>query len=191
MGNKSDIHLSLRDVDSYGNFFKANYHTACLVAGRYIADTHEAEDIVQEVFIKIWEKRDDIRIHSTLKHYLFNSVKNASINYVQRKKDLTTELSLSDIKNSTEEKEDRFVSEEFAAKIDQAIETLPPQCKRIFLLAFIENRTYQEIADTLGLSKNTVKTQMGVAYKLLREKLHDSFFNLFFLLLNKSNSAFL
>lgn len=185
MGKGINIYLTLNDVDSYGIFFKTNYHTACLVASRYINDSQEAEDVVQEVFIRIWEKREEIQIHTNLKHYLFNAVKNSSLNFIQRKKELIVDLSVPEIKNSIVEKEDHFVSEEFATKIDQAIETLPPQCKRIFLLAFIESHTYQEIADTLGLSKNTVKTQMGIAYKLLRDELRDSFFSLFILLLKK------
>lgn len=179
MGNSTNIHLSLSDVDSYGNFFRSNYHVACLVASRYIHDNQEAEDIVQEVFIKLWEKRKDIQIHSNLKHYLLNSVKNTSINYVNRKKEISVELDSTELNNLKEEIDEQYISEEFAVKIEHTIETLPPGCKRIFLLAFVDNLTYQEIADVLGLSKNTVKTQMGIAYKLLREKLMGSFLNLF------------
>ena len=182
----TNIHLSLVDVDSFGYFFKVNYHTACLVASRYIHDNQEAEDVVQEVFIRIWEKRAELHIHTNLKHYLLNSVRNTSINYIQRKKVLSVDFEIDETQQLKDDNDSEFINEEFASKIDQAIEALPPKCKRIFLLAFVDNLTYQEIADTLGLSKNTVKTQMGIAYKLLREKLKDSFFNLLILFFRPS-----
>lgn len=188
MGKFTNIHLSLVDVDSFGYFFKANYHTACLVANRYVHDNQEAEDVVQDVFIRIWEKRDELNIHTNLKHYLLNSVRNTSINYIQRKKGLSVDLEIGDTQHLKDENDSEFLNEEFASKIDRAIENLPPRCKRIFLLAFVDNLTYQEIADTLGLSKNTVKTQMGIAYKLLREQLKDSFFNLFLLFFKPANT---
>ncbi|MDX9883906.1 MAG: RNA polymerase sigma-70 factor [Prolixibacteraceae bacterium] len=185
MEESGNIHRVLNDVDCYGNFFTGNYHTACLVASRYIRDNQEIEDIVQEVFIKIWEKRKEIKVQSSLKNYLLNSVKNTCINRIQRKKEIIAGFDQSDIPQWENETGDQFISEEFASKINQAIETLPPQCKKIFLSIFIDELTYQETADALGLSKNTVKTQMGIAYRLLREKLHDSFFNMVFILFKK------
>lgn len=186
MGKSENIQFVLNDVGSYGKFFTENYHTACLVASRYLYDNQEIEDIVQEVFVKIWEKRKAIKIQSNLKNYLFNSVKNTCINHVQRKKEIIAGFDQAGLQQWENEAGDQFISEEFASKINQAIETLPPQCKKIFLLAFIDDLSYQETADALGLSKNTVKTQMGIAYKLLREKLRDSFFSLVLIFFRKA-----
>jgi len=185
MNKNGNIHLALNDIVAYGNFFKVNYHTACLVASRYIQDNQEIEDIVQDVFIKIWERRSELQIHTSLKNYLFNSVKNSSINYVSRKKEIAAELIDNGVYLNDDEGKNPFVSEEFASEIDRAIMELPPRCQKIFLLAYINNLTYQEIADALGVSKNTVKTQMGIAYKFLREKLRDSFFNLITIFLGR------
>lgn len=185
MGKSENTYQILNDKDSYGRFFTGNYHTACLVASRYIRDNQEIEDIVQEVFVKLWEKRKEIRIHSNLENYLFNSVKNTCVNYVQRKKETIAGLEGVDLHQWETDREEEFTSEEFASKISQAIETLPPQCKKIFLLTYIDDLTYQQTADALGLSKNTIKTQMGIAYKLLREKLHNSFFSLMLIFLRK------
>ncbi len=186
MGKRENIHWVLSDVDSYGKFFTENYHTACLVASRYLHDNQEIEDIVQEVFVKIWEKRREIKIQSNLKNYLLNSVKNACINQVQRKKELAVRFDQAGLQQWENEAGDQFISEEFASKVNQVIETLPPQCKKIFLLAFIDDLSYQGIADVLGLSKNTVKTQMGIAYKLLRERFRDSFFSLVLIFFRKA-----
>jgi RNA polymerase sigma-70 factor (ECF subfamily) len=105
---------------------------------------------------------------------------------VQRKKEIIAGFDQADLQQWENKAGDQFISEEFASKINQAIETLPPQCKKIFLLAFIDDLSYQETADALGLSKNTVKTQMGIAYKLLREKLRDSFFSLVLIFFRKA-----
>jgi RNA polymerase sigma-70 factor (ECF subfamily) len=92
-----------------------------------------------------------------------------------RLSDSTIETSFSDDSNPD------FSEEEFAVKIAKSIEDLPPQCKKIFLLAYKDHLTYNEIASTLNLSKNTIKTQMGIAYKILREKLRNYFMTLFVL----------
>lgn len=186
MRETESIHLSLVDVESYGDFFKNNYHAACLVALRYVKDTQEAEDLVQEVFLHIWEKRDQINVKSNLRNYLYVSVRNASINYVQRNKETFTTIENADLSSSFVDSDEEFAKEEFASKIARAIEKLPPQCKKIFLLAYLNSLSYQQIADTLQLSKNTVKTQMGIAYKLLREDLKESIVNLLFLLFRRS-----
>jgi len=185
VGKTENINMSLANVTSYGDFFKINYHAACLIALRYVKDTQEAEDLVQEVFLHIWERRNQINIKDNLRNYLFNSVKNASINYVQRNKKLFTALENADLSSSFVDSDEEFAKEEFASNVSRAIEKLPPQCKKIFLMAYLDNLSYQHIAETLQLSKNTVKTQMGIAYKLLREHLKDSIVNLMFLLFRR------
>ncbi len=171
----------LNNVSSFEKFFKKNYHLACLVALRYLKDEQLAEDVVQETFLYLWQRRSELEVQRNLKHYLLNAVKNRSINHFNRAKqfeylsDINTEVSTSDGSDSD------FSEEELAIQIANSIEELPPQCKRIFLLAYTENLTYKEIAATLNLSKNTIKTQMGIAYKILREELKNYFLILFVL----------
>ncbi|MCE4565747.1 RNA polymerase sigma-70 factor [Maribellus sp. CM-23] len=159
--------------EQYGTFFKKNYHTACLVALRYIPDIDRAEDMVQDVFVALWEKRKELQIERNLKSYLLSTVKNHAINRIQR--DKTNTVSLSKLEIDLEESEsEEFEKEELSVKLAEAIKTLPPACHNIFSLAYKENFTYQQIADELNLSKNTVKTQMGIAYRQLRDKLRQS-----------------
>ena len=163
----------------FGNFFRKNYHTACLVALRYIADTSQAEDLVQDVFCAIWEKKETLNINTGLKNYFLTAVKNHALNQVQRDKSRTVSLSELLIDLTEEECHERFDDEELAVNIASAIDELPAACRNIFNLAYHEKLTYQQIADQLNLSKNTVKTQMGIAYRQLREKLRKWVFVLF------------
>ncbi|SHF55534.1 RNA polymerase sigma-70 factor, ECF subfamily [Mariniphaga anaerophila] len=155
----------------FADFFRENYHTACLVALRYMSDVDEAEDMVQDIFAALWEKRKTIQVKTNHKNYLFTAVRNHAINTVQRSKEKTISLSALFVDVSEEENPNHFKDEELAAEISKAINELPKGCRAVFTLAYLENMTYQQIADKLNLSKNTIKTQMGVAYRQLREKL--------------------
>ena len=167
-------------MSSFEVFFKENYHLACLVALRYLKDEQEAEDIVQETFLYIWEKRAQIKIHRNLKHYVLRAVKNRCINYINRQKQLLR-ISESEAALSLKvDASDDYSEEGLAVQISKSIDELPPQCKKIFMLAYLENLTYNEIAEKLQLSKNTIKTQMGIAYKLLREKMKRYFLSMLF-----------
>ncbi len=174
------FHLS--SEDRFSDFFIENYKTACLIALRYIKDYNLAEDLVQDVFIMLWEKKEDLQVHTNLSNYLYTAVKNHSINVVQRNKTSTTSLSGLLIDFAEEEATNNFTQEELAVKVYKAIQELPQACQNVFRLAYEQNYTYQEIADTLLISKNTVKTQMGIAYKQLRMKLNHLIVTLLHLL---------
>ncbi len=171
--------LSLENVAAFELFFKRNYHLSCLVALRYVKSMEVAEDLVQETFMYLWQKRAELKIHRNLKGYLLNAVKNRSINYLQRERqfdELTDSGLLVDL---NEDSGAHYSEDELAVQIASSIEVLPSQCKKIFLLAYQDNLTYSEIATSLNLSKNTIKTQMGIAYKILRSQLKHFVLNLF------------
>ncbi len=181
MNPSIDTNLILNNVSSFENFFKKNYHLACLVALRYLKDEQQAEDIVQETFLYLWQRKKELKIQRNLKQYFLNAVRNRSLNYIQREKQFD-QLPDNLIELSLDDKPDiNFSEEELVLQVTKSINDLPPQCKNIFLLAYKENLTYNEIASTLNLSKNTIKTQMGIAYKILRGKLKDYYITLFIL----------
>lgn len=179
MKEQKQTRLKLNSISSFEMFFKENYHTACLVALRYIKNQQEAEDVVQETFLYLWEKRNQLQIQQSLKQYFLQAVKNKSINFINRERKfhevINEELDMSLISDSDE----NFSKEELAVLVSKSIDKLPAQCKRIFLLAYVDNLTYNQIAESMGLSKNTIKTQMGIAYKQLREHLKSYFLILF------------
>ena len=173
MKKDPELPIYLNSEAEFGNFFRKNYQTACLIALKYVKDYQLAEDLVQDVFIALWEKKANFRIHTNLSSYLFSAVKNHSINLIQRNKSITSSLSGLFIDLPEEEPANTFSQEELAVRVYNAIQELPQGCQAIFRLAYEQNYSYQEIADTLQISKNTVKTQMGIAYKQLRIKLNN------------------
>ncbi len=173
MNKASELPFYLSSEDRYGDFFKKNYQTACLIALKYLKDYQLAEDLVQDVFVAFWEKKETVSVHTNLKNYFLTAVKNHAINLIQRNKSITTSLSELFIDLPEEETSNSFSQEEMAVKVYKAIQELPQACQTVFRLAYEQNYSYQEIADTLQISKNTVKTQMGIAYKQLRQKLNS------------------
>jgi len=135
----------------------------------------EAEDIVQKLFIKLWEKREKLEIKGSEKSYLYSAVYNTSINYltsVARKnnhRSVEVDYSLSDNKSTDWDIE----SKELENTIELAMQTLPPKCREVFQLSRQEQLSYKEIADQLNISIKTVENQMGKALKLMRSALHE------------------
>jgi RNA polymerase sigma-70 factor (ECF subfamily) len=153
-------------VQSFELFFKQNYHRALLLAFRFVKDEMLAQDIVQEVFLAIWEKRETLAFSASLRPYLFTSIKNKCLTYIHLNHE---NISIDQIKEPIAFEMDEFSEEdERLARLAKGIKKLPPKCKEIFQLIIFEGKKYQETADILRISLNTVKTQMRIAYNLLR-----------------------
>lgn len=139
----------------------------------FVKCKEEAEDIVQEVFIYLWTNRERIEYTGSVYAYLFRAVKNSCVDYKLHEK--VEERYRQEVQMT--EKEDEESVEENAddlyANIQLIMETLPQKCREIFIMGCVESMTYKEIAEQLNISVNTVKTQMKVAYKKIREELGD------------------
>lgn len=161
------------------------FYQMCLYA---IKSTHGntplAEELVSDCFIKIWEHRKNIEIKTSVEHYLFLMLHNGIVDHY-RKKRVITEPLIKDFTAPASEKE--FDDQKHYARLYKAVKKLSPQCRKVLELAVYESMTYQEIADALNISRNTVKTQMGRAYQHLREMLDPKDFN-FFLVARKRNT---
>lgn len=143
-----------------------------------------AEELVSDCFIKLWENRKTIDIHDSLKHYMFLMLHNHIIDHFRKKRLLTEPLTQEFVAPGDEK---FFDDRKQYARLYLAVKKLPDQCRKVLELSIFESLTYQEIAEKLQISKNTVKTQMGRAYKHLREILDPKDFN-FFLVINKRKS---
>jgi RNA polymerase sigma-70 factor (family 1) len=143
-----------------------------------------AEELVSDCFIRLWENRKNIDIHDSVKHFLFIMLHNHIIDYHRKKKPLTEPLE-QDFPVPGDEK--FFDDQKQYARLYVAVKKLPDQCRKVLELSIFESLSYQEIAEKLEISKNTVKTQMGRAYKHLREMLDPKDFN-FFLVISKRRS---
>lgn len=162
--------------DSLSALFNLHYTPLCYFAKRIVADQEEAEDIVVNAFVNLWDKRPEVQSMKNLKSYLYRATKNACINHL-KKLDRTTKLE-SDLLHLLSENDDHALANMIKAEIFQeiykAIEALPSQCKKIVWMSFMEGRKNQEIADLLNLSVQTVKNQKLRGITLLKMKLLDS-----------------
>lgn len=154
----------------YNEFFKS----ACIFASRYIYSETAAIDIVQEVFVNIWEKREIFISFKFFKAYLYKSVKNGCLKYIRNKQ---VEQKYINQLNVSEEGEDflkAILVEEVQREIISVVHGLPSERRKIILLV-LKGLKNDEIAEELGVSVNTVKTQKRKAYAFLREELKDIF----------------
>jgi RNA polymerase sigma-70 factor (ECF subfamily) len=175
VANDKELFLSVKrdDVKAYETIFRSFYQPLCNYAYSFLNDQDECEEVVQQVFLTIWDKRHSIVISSSLQAYLYRAVKNECLNKIQHGKVRTMyrkeveSLGEAGIDSTSE----KVISAELELKIKDAIDTLPAQCQLIFQLSRFENKKYQEIADELGISVKTVENQIGKALRIMREKL--------------------
>lgn len=155
---------------SFEEIFKTHYKLLCNAANRILDDKEASEDVVQEVFLKWWNKKDDLKVIQSIKSYLYKATINTSLNYLESKKK-TVRFEAFHEKPDTREVDDKIHLSQLEAKINDAINSLPPKCKVIFLLSRYEGMKYQQIADHLDLSVKTVENQMGKALQIMRDRL--------------------
>lgn len=162
----------LMNVTLFEEFFKRHYVNFCLLAYRYLNDRDMAEEVVQDVFVKIWEKRSFIEVKGSLTAYFNMAIKNTCLNYLKHKR-VEVVFTQNYLQQQKDEVSPLDNIDELTEKIKQAIEKLPPQRKKIFLMSRYDGLKYYEIANTLNLSVKTVEAQMGLALKQLREQLRE------------------
>lgn len=173
--------IRLGDAKAFEGLFREYYPSMCAVARRFVTDEIAAEDIAQEAFIKLWEKRSFHPEIADLKTFLYVLVKNRCYNYLRDKRP-TTDLMSMDV--ADEWLKDHIVEEEAYRLVMKAIKTLPLQSSRIMELV-AAGKQNAEISEILNISVSTVKTLKYNAIKTLRESLKDHIFLLFLFLEEK------
>ncbi len=175
-------------LQSFENLFHQYYPYLCAYAEKFTRDHHAAEEIVQEFFVQLWEKREQLNINSSVKNYFFRSVKNLCLNQIQHQKVRNKHaLILLQESKTGELHDENYIEPDLASKIEESISALPEKRQEIFRLSREEGLKYREIAKKLNVSIKTVETQMSLAIKTLREKLKDySSFLLFFFCVNRN-----
>lgn len=160
--------------NSLSIIFNLHYTPLCFFAERLIDDKEEAEDIVVNAFVKLWEARPEVRTMQSLKSYLYRVTRNDCFNYL-RKAERTSKLrsDLSYLLSGRDQELESIIKAEIFDKIYNALNTLPPQCRKIAWMSFIDGLRNQQIADLLNISIHTVKNQKLRAISLLKMKLLD------------------
>lgn len=161
------------DEVCFQRLFDTYYEVLCQYSFTILRDMDESEDIVQSVFLKIWEKREVLTITHTLKSYLYRAVHNACINQLDHR-GIRDKHAAYALRVGSDVQPPEVFPEEIEASIVAAINSLPDQCRRIFTMSRYEELKYSEIAHRLEISVNTVENQMSKALKILRTRLSDS-----------------
>ncbi|WP_308992362.1 RNA polymerase sigma-70 factor [Mariniflexile litorale] len=157
----------------YKTFFNKNYEDLVIYANGYLFDKAASEDVVQEVFIYIWEKSYKIEIESSLHGYVYTMVRNRCLNFLKSLKltdsfnalEFNVNLITEHVFDSTSEENKKIVYHQILKIVD----TLPDRMQQIVKLKFLHNFKYSEIAEELGISVNTVKTQLKRAKSKITE----------------------
>ncbi|MBL7691529.1 MAG: RNA polymerase sigma-70 factor [Flavipsychrobacter sp.] len=165
--------------------FKTHFEGLHRYAYTIIKDELMAEEMVQNVFYKLWKNKDQLDISGTMAGYLYRSVYNECLNHVKHEKvkaayRVHMARTMENLNNAAE----KLKLKELEEKLDQALRALPEQCRTIFQMSRFEQLKYLEIADRLGLSVKTVENQMGKALKILRTQLAEYLPILLILLFN-------
>ncbi|MBL7930656.1 MAG: RNA polymerase sigma-70 factor [Bacteroidia bacterium] len=167
--------ISQGDKKVFEQVFNTYYQLLCNYACSMLKDIDEAEEVVQNMFFNIWNKRESLQVNTSIKSYMYRATHNDCLNKIKHGKVRT--VYAQDYKSSTSiqdhDSAQVLQAKELGNTINRAIDTLPEQCGLVFKLSRFENLKYQEIADRLNISVKTVENHMGKALKILRTELKD------------------
>lgn len=174
--NVQDKELFLRDAfekDPWEGFtlvFNHYYKPLCSHAIRFVYSHSHAEDIVSEVFTEFWKKEHYKKLHTSFRAYLFQAVRNRSMNFIR--KELGREVKQIEedfMMTSALSPEEHMVYEQFYQRVQKGIEQLPPKCKKVFMMSRFEGKPLKEIAQIQNISIRTVESHISKALRMMRE----------------------
>jgi RNA polymerase sigma-70 factor, ECF subfamily len=169
------VRLKLGDVTAFDLLFHFYYPGMVVYASQLIADRDLAEELVQDFFVRLWQKHTSLFPTDSLKNYFFSSVKNSALNFLKHKKiekiyiEKLNNLALSNIVYNP----DIYVATELQQKIVQTVGNLPEKCRDVFVLSRYKGLKNDEIATEMNISKRTVETHIHHALKVLRHELKE------------------
>lgn len=173
--SEQDIVHAIRNHDRsvFETLYKEHYRQLFALAFRYVRNAPAAEEIVHDVFLKIWNKADQLTIEHSVKSYLCKSVVNSSLNFIKKEK---TEREKQDVymkvnNAETPENDEREQREALLSTLENAMHILPPKCKEVMYLSRFGKLKQQEIADQMQISVKTVKNHLTYGFQKIREHL--------------------
>ena len=166
--------VAVGDTRAFRQIFDALFSNLTKFSFSFVHSKEAATEIVDELFVQLWVKRDDIMKINDLRVYLYTATKNASLNYISKKaKQIELEpyenlqVQMTDVVSP----EQIMITKEMLQKIKEAVDSLPPRCKLIFKFVREDGLSYSEVAEILGLSIKTIDAQMVIAVSRIRAKL--------------------
>lgn len=164
--------IAAGDRTAFEALFRAHYRALCAFAVGYLKDAHKAEDLVQDLFFRLWLDREKVQVTTSVKAYLYASVRNRCLNAVKAGAKVRALNEDADDRVPEDERTEDEHTERIA-RVQAAIESLPEERRKVFKLSRYDGLKYHEIAERLGISVKTVENQMGSALKTLRNELKD------------------
>ena len=164
--------LSRGDEDAYDAIFRASYAPLVRLAEGMVRERAVAEELVQDVLLELWRRRDRLAVDGSLRAYLFQATRNRALNHlrhVQVERRGAVHAAAPEAREATAPA--RLVAEEMQDAARRAVEELSPRCREVFELSRVHGLRYAEIALTLGVSVKAVEAQMGKALRTLRTRL--------------------
>lgn len=163
------------DQNAFEELFNLYYTWLHSVAVSIVRRKEDAEEIVEDVFLKLWEIRDGFSRIKNLETFLYTATKNKSYDYYKKH----SKVHLVEFEQNWKEKdfiispEDAYLYEELRAKYNSAVQALPPRCKEVFLLIREKGYSYKQTADVLGVSNKTIENHLRTAIQKIRDELND------------------
>lgn len=159
---------------AFEELFSEYYRPLSVFALKYVGDLENSKEIVQNLFVHLYENRQNLIVTTSLESYLYQSVRNRCLNHIKQTR--IRKEHLEHYRSEHEESEDleaRIRETELEHQMFKIVDKLPPQCKNIFTMSRAKGLSNGEIAEMLGISKRTVETQISNALKTLRNNLGD------------------
>ncbi len=164
------------DIQTFRIYYDTYYKPLCRFLNLYTQDIEVIEDVIQEIFLKLWENKDSIEI-TYIKTYLFRAAKNKVLNHLRNEENrhyLLENWFNQQIEDSKHK--ECFDLDTLTDLVNRAIDQLPSKCKEIFLLSRREQLSYKQIAEKLNISIKTVETQISIALRRIKDILSSSTF---------------
>ena len=178
--------LRVGDEKAYTYLIDTYHYKLCVYANSLVKNIYSAEDIVQNVFIKVWEQRTRLKSDHAIKSFLYKLVYNEFIDLYRKNQSLfSLEKTYYDALNSVVLEDDHESFQRILKVVNKEIESLPPKCKEVFILSKKEGLTNIEIAEHLDVSIKTVEAQITKAFSILRSSLEERIKNVLFLVFGK------
>lgn len=177
MSTDSEIAGRIRKGDKaeFESLFRSSYVSLVKYSRTLIKDQDTAEEIVQDLFVKLWQEREKINIESSLNGYLFRAVHNKCLHYIEHLKVVESHAATVGTGNAdpSDDPLEILHYKDLQMKIAGILERLPERCGRIFCMSRFEGLKYSEIAERLSVSVKTVEASMGIALKEFRKELKE------------------
>ncbi len=177
MSKDSEIAGRIRkgDKKEFESLFRSSYVSLVKYAKTLIKDHDTAEEIVQDLFVKLWQQKGKFKIESSLNGYLFRAVHNKCLHYIEHRKvvEQHAEAISSRLPDTNEDPSEILQHRDLQARIAGILERLPERCGKIFCMSRFEGLKYSEIAEKLSVSIKTVEASMGRALKEFRKELTE------------------